>query len=306
MEDAMSVMTTDLEQVFKTVDQLNDAELELLRQRIERAHPQKALTHSRGYPEEAAELFAIPFENYINLPDDERAAIAFRAYKVLDRWIAQELKARRARWMLVCGGEILESSPELIEYPAREKLMALGKKSGLIPFVFIYKPLIEESSWSAIDDSDYYPTLSIIVGRFGVTASKLLSEGVMVEADFDTGSPDLLLDYDQMISNGVVDMMPIDQDHFHLHLGEFNRSTLLPITVGVTDTSGQTVTLELGAVFVRNWRQSSLCFVNPSREALAGRNLLLKFPLKVELDDEKKTTKVIGKKAASKKSKKRK
>lgn len=302
----MSVMTAELEQVFQTVDRLNEAELELLRRRIERSHSPKSLTHSRGYPEEAAELFAIPFETYINLPDDERAAIAFRAYKVLDRWIDQELKTRRAKWMLVCGGEILESSPKLLEYPAREKLIALGKKSGLIPFVFIYKPLIEESSWSVIDASDRYPTLSIFVGRFGVPTSKLLSEGVVVEADFDTGSPDLLLDYDQMVSNGVVDMMPIDQDHFRPHLGEFNRSVFLPITVGVTDTSGQIVTLELGAVFVRNWRRSSLCFVNPSREALAGRNLLLEFPLKIELDGAKKTTKVIGKKPASKNAKKRK
>jgi len=134
----MSVMTTELEQVFQTVDRLNDAELELLRKRIERSPRKKSSYHSHGYPEEAAELFAIRFETYINLPDDERAAIAFRAYKVLDRWIDHELKARRAKWMLVCGGEILESSPELIEYPAREKLMALGKKSGLIPFVFIY------------------------------------------------------------------------------------------------------------------------------------------------------------------------
>jgi len=302
----MSVMTTELEQIFQTVDRLNDAELELLRRRIERSHSQKSLTHSRGYPEEAAELFAIPFETYINLPEDERAAIAFRAYKVLDRWIDQELKARRAKWMLVCGGEILASSPKLLEYPSREKLMALGKKSGLIPFVFIYKPLIEESSWSVIDDSDCYPTLSIMVGRFGIAASKLFSEGVMVEADFDTGSPDLLLDYDQMVSNDVIDTIPIDQDHFRPHLGEFNRSVLVPITVGVTDTNGQIVTLELGAVFVRNWRRSSLCLVNPSREALAGRNLLLEFPLKLELDGEKKTTQVLGKKAASKTSKKRK
>ncbi len=302
----MSVMTTELEQVFKTVDRLNDAELELLRRRIERARAKKSSSDSRGYPQEAAELFAIPFETYINLPEDERAAIAFRAYKVLDRWIDQELKARRAKWMLVCGGKILESSPKLLEYPSREKLMALGKKSGLIPFVFIYKPLIEESSWPVIDDSDCYPTLSIMVGRFGITASKLLSEGVEVKADFDTGSPDLLLDYDQMVSNGVIDMIPIDQDHFRPHLGEFNRSVLVPITVGVTGTGGQTVTLELGAVFVRNWRQSSLCFVNPSREALAGRNLLLEFPLKIELDGEKKITRVIGKKVSNKKSKKRK
>jgi hypothetical protein len=215
-------MTTELEQVFQTVDRLNDAELELLRRRIERSRSPKSLTHSRGYPEEAGELFAIPFDTYRVMSQDERDAVAFRAYKILDRWIDEELKKRHAKWMLVCGGEILESSPKFIEYPSSEKLIAVGQQRGMIPFVFIRTPLIEESRWSDLPELDYYPTLS----------------------------------------------------------------------------------KECGVVLVRNWRQSPLCFVNSVREALAGRNLLLEFPLKIELDGEKKTTKVIGKKSAGKKSKK--
>lgn len=303
----MSVMTTDLEQIFRTVEKLSPNELELLRERIERSARQNKVDYrTRGYPDEAAELFAIPFDSYLAMSEDERAEIAFRAYRILDRWIDEELKARHAQWMLVCGGEILESSPKLIEYPSREKLMALGKKYGVIPFVFIRTPLIEEARWSAISDSDHYPTLSMTVGRFGTTREELISNGVTIGADFDTGSPHLLFDYDQMVSNDVIDSMPIDQTHFQPHLGEFYRSHLLPIVVGVADHHGETMIKELGAFFVRNWRQSSLCWVNPNREALAGRNLLLEFPLKVELDGEKKTTKVIGKKTARQKSKKRK
>jgi hypothetical protein len=298
-------MTTELEQVFQTVDRLNDAELELLRERIERSHPKKSLTHPRGYPEEAAELFAIPFETYRAMSQDERDAVAFRAYKTLDRWIDDELKKRHAKWMLVCGGEILESSPEFLEYPSSDKLIMIGKARGLIPFVFIYTPLIEESSWSALSGSDYYPTLPLIVGKFGTPAEKLASEGVTIQADFDTGSPDLLLDYDQMVSTGVVRAMPIEHAHYRPHLGEYDRAYLLPIVLGVNDHRGQTLTIEFGAILVRNWRQSPLCFVNPDREALAGRNLIHKFPLKVELDGEKKKTKVIGKKATSNKTKQR-
>jgi len=300
----MSVMTTELEQVFQTVDRLNDAELELLRRRIERSHSQKSVMHSRGYPEEAGELFAIPFDTYRVMSQDDRDAVAFRAYKILDRWIDRELKSRHAKWMLVCGGEILESSPEFLEYPSSDKLIMVGKERGLIPFVFIYTPLIEESSWSILSKADYYPTLPLIIGKFGTPAEKLASEGVAIKADFDTGSPDLLLDYDQMVSNGVIRTMPIEHAHYRPHLGEYFRAYLLPVVIGVNDHRGKTVTIEFGAIFVRNWRQSPLCFVNPAREALAGRNLILKFPLKIELDGEKKTTKVIGKKSASKKSKK--
>jgi len=302
----MSVMTTELEQVFQTVDRLNEAELELLRRRIERSHPKKSLTHSRGYPEEAAELFAIPFDTYRVMSQDERDAVAFRAYKILDRWIDDELKKRHAKWMLVCGGEILESSPEFLEYPSSDKLIMVGKERGLIPFVFIYTPLIEESSWSPLSRDDYYPTLPLTIGKFGTTAERLASEGVAIKADFDTGSPDLLLDYDQMVSNGIIRTMPIEHAHYRLHLGEYFRAYLLPVVIGVNDHHGKTITIQFGAIFVRNRRLSPLCFVNPAREALAGRNLILKFPLKIELDGEKKTTEVIGKKSANKNSKKRK
>jgi hypothetical protein len=302
----MPVTEAGFEQILGTVDKLSSDELELLQERIAQSRRKKAPSTSRGYPDEARELFAIPFDKYLAMSDDERDAIAFRAYKILDRWIDHQLKARRAKWMLVCGGEILDASPKFIEYPAPEKLMTIGKDRGLIPFVFIYTPLIEESSWSDLQDSDYYPTLPMTVGRFGAKSEKIISDGVTIEADFDTGSPELLLDYDQMVSNGVIGAIPIKQAHHRPHLGEFYPCHLLPIAIGITDDNGQTLTKDIGALFVRNWRQSPLCLVNPSREALAGRNLLFEFPLRVVLDGEKKTTQIIGKKTVSKKPGKRK
>jgi hypothetical protein len=157
-------METDLNQLFKTVDQLSPGELNLLRQRIDQSQRKKVASTSRGYPGEAAELFAIPFDKYLEMTEDERAEIAFQAYKTLDRWIEEELKARHSKWMLVCGGEILESSPKLLGYPSADRIMAIGKQRGLIPFVFIRTPLIEESSWSAITDSDYYPNSPCRIG----------------------------------------------------------------------------------------------------------------------------------------------
>jgi len=301
----MPVMETDLEQLFKTVEKLDPDDLELLQKRIEQSRRQKT-SSPRGYPEEAAEFFAIPFEKYLSLSEDERDAVAFRAYKILDRWIDEELKARHSQWMLVCGGEILDSSPKLIEYPSADKLMAIGKQRGLIPFVFIRTPLIEESSWSVLPELDYYPTLPITVGRFGATVEKLTLEGVTIDADLDTGSPYIMLDYEQMVSNGVIGALPIKQAHYGQHLGEFYQSYLLPIAIGVTDEDGKTITTDCGAFLVRNWRQSPLCLTNPTREALVGRNVLIEFPLRIELDGEKKTTRVVSKRTGTKKSKKHK
>ncbi|MCI0446335.1 hypothetical protein L0152_24370 [bacterium] len=298
-------METDLNQLFKTVDQLSPGELNLLRQRIDQSQRKKAVSTSRSYPEDATGLFAIPFDKYLAMTEEERDAIAFQAYRILDHWIDQELKFRHARWMLVCGGQILEWSQKLIEYPSHEKIMAIGQERGLIPFVFIRTPLIEESSWSGIADLDYYPTLPITVAKFTATKDELLSDGVALEADFDTGSADLLLDYDQLVSSGIIKRLPLDQAHYYYHLGEFYRAHLLPITIGITDDREQTITKKFGALVVRDWRKSPLCLVNPAREALGGRNLLLDFPLRVELDGEKKTTKIVGKKTSTPKSKKR-
>jgi len=57
------------------------------------------------------------------------------------------------------------------------------------------------------------------------------------------------------------------------------------------------------AYCVRDWQKSSLCLVNPNRQALAGRNVLLKFPITVELNGEKKLTRVFGNKSRTKKRK---
>jgi len=69
------------------------------------------------------------------------------------------------------------------------------------------------------------------------------------------------------------------------------------------DEKGKNITSRLHAYCVRDWEKSPLCLVNPHREALAGRNLLPKFPVKVELDGERRTTRVLGKTTRTKKRK---
>jgi hypothetical protein len=95
-------------------------------------------------PEAAADLFKLSFDDYLAMSDDERDAIALRAYQTLDAWIEAELKKRKAEWILVCGGQVIESSPTLRNYPPGEKIMQIGRQRGLVPFVFVKTPLIEE------------------------------------------------------------------------------------------------------------------------------------------------------------------
>jgi hypothetical protein len=121
----------------------------------------------------------------------------------------------------------------------------------------------------------------------------LLTGSIPLTADFDTGSPNLFVDYDQMLALHIVDHQPIDQAHFRPHLGQIYRFYVLPLLVVVTDETGTAAMREFPALCVRDWRQSPLCRVHPHREALAGRNLLLEFPLRIELDGAMRVTRVV-------------
>jgi hypothetical protein len=63
--------------------------------------------------------------------------------------------------------------------------------------------------------------------------------------------------------------------------------------VGITDEQGGVAAREVPALCVTDWRQSPLCRVNPNREALAERNLLLEFPLRMELNGVGRVTHIL-------------
>lgn len=138
-----------LEQILQTLDKLRPDELWLVEQHIanlkkrnQRSFPLKTLIDD--------ETFLIPFDDYLALSDDARDNIQLYAYDKYRSWIDEELAQRDARWMLVCGGKILEWSPKLEGYPSDEKMEAIGMQSGYAPFVFMANPLIEESSGVAL------------------------------------------------------------------------------------------------------------------------------------------------------------
>jgi len=96
------------------------------------------------------DVFTLSFEEYLALTDEERKNVQWRAYQLHQPWIDVELDHRGAHWLLVCHGEIIESSSNWGDYPSREKLMTLGKQNGYVPFVFVREPMIEESMWYSL------------------------------------------------------------------------------------------------------------------------------------------------------------
>jgi hypothetical protein len=58
--------------------------------------------------------------------------------------------------------KVIEFSDDLNDYPFPERLMKIGSERDRIPFVFNRPPLLEEISWSALEGSDFYPTLTTV------------------------------------------------------------------------------------------------------------------------------------------------
>jgi len=144
------------ETILESVNTLSPVELAILQERI---------AHSRQKPMPVAKktaernVFDIAYDDYLKFSDAEREALQWRVYQQHQARYEKELKSRRAQWMVVCGGKIIAFSKALDDFPSRKKLEELGKAHKAIPFVFVPKPLIEESTWSNLGEEDFYPTL---------------------------------------------------------------------------------------------------------------------------------------------------
>ena len=140
----MAAVQTDVEQIWQTLDALPSAGREIILARLTNKKtnnrifaPPKTLLDD--------ERFLISFDDYLALSDEEGEKLKLLAYEKYQNWIYDEFASRRARWMLVCGGKIVEWSPTLDDYPAREKRHTIGKQRGYAPWTFIANPVIEES-----------------------------------------------------------------------------------------------------------------------------------------------------------------
>jgi phosphoribosylformylglycinamidine synthase len=82
------------------------------------------------------EPFAMTYTTYTALPVQERLAMQEVAWRKHGALILQALDERRAAWILIQGGNIVDSGPTLDDYPTEAHIDALGTRSDLVPWVF--------------------------------------------------------------------------------------------------------------------------------------------------------------------------
>ncbi len=290
----METKNSVLEGFLETLDDLSPEELDRVEKRLASARDKKnGNAPVSPSPQAPRDIFSISFADYLAMSKEERDDLQISAYRKYAKWIEQELGRHDARWILVCGGKVVESGPTLRSYPRAQRVRMVGEQYGLMPYVFVRGPVIEESNWSSLPHDDSYPNLSIFIAAEDSNPSKLKSNGLTMVADLDTGSTDILFDYEQLLERGIIESQDTEL-HEHSHLNRLFSYYSLPVLIGVLTERGKMISGIVETMCVKNWPHSPLRFTNPFRQALAGRNLLMELPLRLELNGRKRITKILG------------
>ncbi|MBM3242068.1 hypothetical protein FJZ31_37830 [Candidatus Poribacteria bacterium] len=237
------------------------------------------------------DFFEMSFEKFSQLTEEEQWQIRQRVFEEKKAWIAEQLKAHQAEWMLVVGGQIERTSSTLDDLPTKTEVYKIGEAKGFAPYVFVRDALIEEianSPWTQVSEKDYYPTIQVFVGKQEWDNEKLdVAENVLI-ADFDTGSPVVVLDKDELVEHEWIEDKEIGI--IGSHLGRTYGYFLPKLKLGCKTASGEMKSGVFRVRAVRNWKESSFCQINIERRGLIGRNVLIELLLHLLLEgDEKKT-----------------
>jgi len=97
-----------------------------------------AVTPIAATPHEAPvrEPFSFDYAMYCALPSEEQLALRSQALLKHGAWITAQLDERNADWILVVGGEVVDSGASFESYPNEDRLKELGTANNLVPWVF--------------------------------------------------------------------------------------------------------------------------------------------------------------------------
>ena len=110
----------------------------------------------------------ITLEEYKALSRDEKRRYHDDAEKLNWPWVENQLNSLNAKWIMIVDGQVVMHGESLKNFPGREELLTLCKRTGKYPFAFFSPRLfsIEEipTAWHPTKEpGDAYPALTIVV-----------------------------------------------------------------------------------------------------------------------------------------------
>ncbi len=231
----------------------------------------------------------LSLEEYASLSFEEKGKLAQRLRDDNAQWLEKHHAELNAAWLAVIDGEIVDWSQNPDTYPQPPEIQHLCDQYGKFPFVFINprELWIEEqgSVWSTtVHANDSYPTIKVRLSS-GMGATHLT-------VDLDTGARNLFTDFDLLVTRGLIVATPTEIVESGRHLSQDYYFCVKSLTVSIQAGDGYPRQMSMYVYCIWNWSNSPFTSVNPHRQALLGRRLLLALQPTVHLDFKKRHTKV--------------
>jgi len=238
-----------------------------------------------------ADPFAITPEQRDRLTADEVIFLYDLLYERYGGLIKSALD-QGARYVVLCDGNVVSRYSDAYG-PTDEELKLLERKHGKACYV-VGADVIEEAAWSQLPRADYYPTLPILLGLSDWSDKQVFEQGFMMNADFDTGNPDVAaFSLDDLTKIGVQPPRP-DELRSDIHLTRPFYYAWRTLKIGAKDQRAGRSISKACKCLVR-WtdvRVNPFLLANPQRTGFVGRDVMLRFPLMIILDAAKRTTRI--------------
>lgn len=230
-----------------------------------------------------------------------------RLYDLLEKrygeWIDREFKQTGAKTLVLCNHKVVAKS-DTYYGPSDEELKEIEAKEGKICFVKTRLTDIEEagvSLWTQTQTmvKDKYPTVPLYLGKEKWGDEEVFGKNKRIEADFDTGNPDLLAFNARFLREPPLqEILPprFPRELEFPLMAETRRfySFGRRIKIGVLDVNRNKRCRVFDVLFITNvdrngnptmdWKNTDFTRINPNREGFVGRSLMYKFRLSITLD----------------------
>lgn len=195
-------------------------------------------------------------------------------------WILEAMRKKGLAWVVVCGGEIVDQSSSMEDFPDEQRLAEIARRKGYVPFA--YSRLVPPESveprpntWNAtVEAGDSYPSIRVKIGTWDAAE------------DFDTGAFKTFVS-DEIVKKGFFDSW---RDEFHL--GDRYEFCTKRIEFAVVGDDGRVETVNIPVYVVKRWSGSPFVRMNIRRRILVGRDVLRAIRMTVTLDSNDQITRV--------------
>lgn len=227
----------------------------------------------------------ISFDEYKNLSYEDRKQLHLSAFEENKDWIQSKIKEYHAAWIAVVDGIVMSFSDRIDNYPSDYQVAEICQNTKKFPFIFVNETIlaIEEIGLGGSEakyENDTYPTLGITIFNSNQTNSKPMI------VDFDTGALGVFIDFDLLLSAGIIEETLFDIPRVSFHLNHQYEYVFKSVILQIKDFPDDNNNIGVKKIIscIKNWKSSPFVHINPNRAGLAGRSIPNALQILITLD----------------------